>query len=369
MRSRTSCTTIGSGLVVALGSCTVPSLDLSGRPCPCLDDWVCNPDTRTCEPAAAGSTGGGDTSDASSDPTAASGDGSTSPGFHIVDFAGDWSTPTTIHWAWTVEGEEASFHAYEVWVATSEAALSSDADAVVFDATVNPELSRWILDNTNDPEPVAGTITDGLEPGTEYFARLFVLDTAGGRTASPNVAVRSTAALPVDEHVIYADDPPAGGLALPLCMTRTDAAPAAGSTHHYAHVMKCSPTLGSQCEEGGAAECWENLRLQNLPLSPLVLGDGEFAGAFLEAYVAIDGASAGAHGWWSEFGLQDATQQWHAYKGLTLRADGSYRRYEIPLSRLGLTADTFDGTAVGFRVGSTFPDGTTVRFDEVRVRW
>lgn len=349
---------LGLGLAGSPSGCTVDSLDLSGRPCPCLPDWECNPDTQTCERAGDDDSGDGASGDGASD---------VAP-FDGIELSADWSTPTAIHWAWTLTGDAADFHAYELWVATSASALDGGTDVRVFDGATNPELSRWILNNTNDPEPVLGTITDGLEPGVEYFARLFVLDTAGGRTPSDNVAVRATMMTPVSDYLVYGDEPTGNGN-LPWCMTRTDTAPAAGSTHHYAHVMQCDPDNGSGCEGGGAPECWENLRLHNIEGPSLTLGDGEFAGAFLEAYVAIDGAAADAHGWWSEIGIQSAGDSWHNYKGMTLRADGTYRRYEIPLTQLGLTADTFDGTVTGFRVGSTFPDATTVRFDEVRIRW
>lgn len=363
---------------MSLCACIVPTLDLSGRPCPCVDGWQCDPSTQTCERGQAGSTSVGDAGDsdtadndtADNDPTLASSeDTAAATPFDVTEFAADWSTPTSIHWAWTIAGEEADFHAYEVWVATSEAALSDQNAVAVFDGSVNPELSRWILNNTNGTDAVLGTITDGLEPGVDYFARLFVLDTSGGRTHSPNVAVRATNTPPVSEAVIFADDPP-GGQMYPECMQRVDTNAAAGSTHSYAHQMMCEPGVGSGCQGGGAPECWENLRLQNLTGPPLSIGGGEFADAFIEVYVAIDSTAVGdAHGWWSEVGIQGSDDVWHSVKALTIRADGAYRRYEIPLTQLGLTSDTFDGVVAGFRVGSTFPDATTVRFDEVRIRW
>ncbi len=365
---------VGPALAVSAASCVVPSIDLDGRPCPCVDGWVCNPDTMVCERTGgdgdADDSGGSDGTTVGETTVASGGaDTASAPAFDVLAFTADWSTPTSIHWAWDVAGEEADFHAYEVWIATSEAALTAGTDVHVVDDTINPELSRWTLNNTTDIDAVVGTITDGLQPGVEYFARLHVLDTAGGRTSSPNVAVRSTTSAPVSAYVVFADDPP-GGLTLPECMARVDSAPAQASTHHYAHVMRCDPELGTSCTTGGAPECWENLRLQNLPGEDLMLGNGEFTDAFVEAWVAIDGVDdAAAHGWWSELGIATGDGSWHVYRGLTLRADGTYRRYEIPLTQLGLTPETFDGIVTGFRVGSTFPDATTVRFDEVRIRW
>lgn len=353
-------------LLVSLG-CTVPAVDLDGRPCPCVDGWICDAVSQTCErddeEGSTGVIGTGRTSDGDSS-------SGTAPSLEVVELSADWSTPRSIHWRWEVDGDEASFHAYEIWIATAAEDLEDASTATVFDGTVNPELDRFSLVNTMDVDFVRGTITDGLEPNTEYFARLRVLDTAGGSSLSPNVAVRSTAAPPNDELVVFSDaDPVPPGDTLPACMERTDTAPLLG-THHYELTVRCSEGGVSICTDDPAAavECYENLRVQGLDLPVPNIGGGDFADAFLEVSVAVDPPDDNlAHGWWSDFSVQ-AGEQWTGLRGVTIRADGAYRLYQIPLTQLGLDVDTFTGVQ-GFRVGSMWRHAARVRFDEIRLRW
>jgi hypothetical protein len=353
--------------------CVVGPLDLSGRACPCTDGWVCDVTTDTCrrgenatEPGATQSSGG-ETSITPDEET----DGISTPAFEVVAFSSDWSTPNAIHWTWAVVGRVEDFHAWEVRVAASREALDGD-DVQVFDGSINPELARFTLRNTGDEEPVTGTITDGLDASTEYFARLFVLDTAGGRTMSPNVAVRSTGPSPTNGVAILSDvDPIPPGLALPSCYVHADDAPAAGTTHHYQLRHFCTsegvPTCTDPDEPG--PECWENLRLQGMTVPVTGLAAGDFADAYLELYVAVEAlADVVGHGWWSELALV-AGGGIHAYKGLTIRADGQYRRYQIPLVQLGLTHRVLASVAEGLRVGSSWSNGSTIRVDEAWIRW
>ncbi len=306
--------------------------------------------------------------------TAATSEGSASGGtqtpFEVVAFSADWSTPSSVHWIWELAGDEADFRAYEVWVATSPEALEQ-GDVVIFDRTVNPELGRYSLANTSGVDLVVGTISDGLQPSTEYYGQLHVLDTAGGQTVSSNVAVRPTTAEPTSSRTLFADDDPfSAGFGLPECMQRTDVAPSEG-THHFELLVACSAQEMSVCEEvtEPAAECFENLRLQNLELPEANIGGGDFADAFLELDVAIvPPDDSPAHGWWGDISIQHGAG-WPGAQGITLRADGAYRRYQIPLSQMGLTPETFDGFVGGVRVGSQWRHGSVVRFDEVRLRW
>lgn len=363
------------GTASSLG-CIAPSIDLEGRPCPCIEGWVCDAATQTCLEASTitidGTQGTGDEGVATESTSAG-----IQPRFEVIEFAADWSTPESIHWTWTIVGEPADFHAFEVWVATSTEALDDETAAVVFDGSVNPELRRFALDDSQDMEPVVGTITDGLVPSTDYFARMYVLDTAGGRAASPNVAVRSTTAAPTEEAVLFADMA-LGGFTLPACMLASEVAPADGTARHYEARIGCTlapngrgelvPT--STCEPSTEPECYENLRLGDLPVPPLNINAGEFPGAFVEASVAVvtaDGLSPQAA--WADLSVEVGDRGWTGFRAITFRADGEYRRYQIPLSALGLDARTFDGVLTGFRVGSTWPAEALIRLDEVRVRW
>jgi hypothetical protein len=357
-------------------ACVVGDVDLSGRACPCVDGWVCDTATDTCRRGDdVGGTGPGATGDASAGAQSTD-DGSSGAEpaemFDVVSFAADWSTPNAIHWTWGVEGEADAFHAWEVRVATSTEELEAGG-GVVFDGSLNPELDRFTLRNTNEEEPVTGTITDDLLPATEYFARLSVLDTAGGRSVSANVAVRTTTAAPVDGVTIFADaDPFPPGVAYPMgCYVRTDGAPAAGTTSHFELHHFCDAAGNASCTEDvdGQPECWENLRLQDMSVPVPGLTAGDFSDAYLELYVAIE-APAGAvgHGWWSELSIDASDAIWK-YTGLTIRADGEYRRYQVPLTQFGLGPETLASLAQGVRVGSTWTAGSRIRVDEVRIRW
>jgi hypothetical protein len=357
--------------------CVVGPLDLSGRACPCTEGWVCDAATDTCRRPEAADDGGSEsgTGEISTTDSVGEADATTgepeAPAFEVVGFSSDWSTPNSIHWTWQVEGAIEDFHAWEVHVATSAETVES-GDGLVFDGTVNPELSRFTLRNTNDEERVVGTITDGLTASTEYFARLIVLDTAGGRTVSPNVAVRSTGPAPTNGVAILADDDPIPpGLALPSCYQHADDAPAEGTTHHYQLRHFCSDEGVATCIEPDdpAPECWENLRLQGMSVPVTGLSAGDFADAHLDVFIAVDApADVAGHGWWSELALA-AGGSIHGYKGLTIRADGSYRRYQIPLAQLGLTHRVLASVAEGLRVGSSWANASTIRVDEAWIRW
>lgn len=348
------------GSVLAHG-CVIADVDLAGKACPCADGWECDELTDTCRRSDVDDGGSG-----------------SAPGeaFEIVAFSADWSTPNAIHWTWQVEGQEADFHAWEVHLSTSAEALESGTDVVVVDGDDNPELDRFFLRNTQMDERVVGTVTADLEPSVEYFARLHVLDTAGGRTVSPNVAVKATGPAPIGGVPIFHDeDPFPPGYALPSCYVRTDVAPYEG-THHFELRHACTATDVATCASDEAeptVECWENLRLQDMSVE---LGAGfeasEFNDAYLELFVAIDasGVPSGApgHGWWSEIKLRAADAVW-SYSPITIRADTTYRRVQIPLAQLGLDHATLAGLVQGVDVGSEWAHGSVIRVDEAQIRW
>ncbi len=351
------------GLV--LGGCVLPSVELDGKACPCEPGWTCDASTQTCRAAV-------DSADPESDAT--SGEPGTgapqTPRFDILSFSADWSTPESIHWTWEVEGADEDFHAWALWLATDEAALDDEAEVLVFDGRSNPELDRFVLKNTQGIDPVVATLTRGLRPNTPYFARLFVFDTAGDRWQSPNVAVRSTTLQPNAERVLFDEEPLNGGAyPNPVCFQRTDAAPLAGS-HHYSLALRCDSDGDQTCEAGDpdVAECWENLRLENLGIGLDDLGGGDFTDAFLEFHLAIDTDDPEGHGWWSSAGLA-IDETIFGVAPLTFPADGTYHRFQIPLTQMGITLDAIADPIHSVRIGSQWQYGTTLRLDAVRVRW
>lgn len=349
-----------SWLPVVATACTVASVDLDDKRCPCADGWVCNTAIDRCRAVAGAST------DTAAETTSSGGS------FAIEAFAADWSTPHGIHWHWEVAGVADDFHAYELWISDDAAALDDPDAAVIFDATRNPELGRFELRNTNDLELVQATITDGLQPGTEYFARLHVLDTAGGRSSSDNVAVRSTTAAPVNSVMILGDDDPFTPDNLrPTCIVRSDAAPFGDTTHHFALTHHCTADGEAACDEAQspAPECWENLRLENLSIDIGQLDAGDFTDAFLELAIAVDAPPGTVgHGWWSTIGVGSG-EMTRSFSPLTIRADGEYRVVQVPLLQMGIDHAELGGVVTGARVGSTWHTGSVIRVDEIRIRW
>lgn len=348
-------TTRSIALVVLLTACVVADVDLEGKACPCAPGWTCDEPSQIC---------------------VRDDDGEQAGAFEVVSFAADWSTPHAIHWTWEVVGDAADFHAWEVHLAASAEALDAGTDVIVVDGTTNPELDRFFLRNTESDEPVVGTVTRDLEPEREYFARLHVLDTAGGRSTSANVAVRATTAAPIDGVAIFADDEPfPPGYALPVCYARSDATPHSG-THHYELVHGCTAGGDPSCthdDPGATVECWENLRWQDMAID---LGPdfaaSEFNDAYIEMWVAIDVSAvtsgAAGHGWWAQLRLRAADTLW-SYDPLTLPADGAYHRHELPLAQVGLDHATLGGVVQGLDVGSEWAHGTVIRVDEAWIRW
>ena len=369
---------------VVLGGCVLEPVELDGRACPCVSGWVCDPSTETCRRSAQETSGGvGSSGTTGSEPpastsaadptTTASAESSTGtpPGrFDVQAFSADWSTPESIHWTWDVVGEEGDFLAWELRVATDQAGLDAGEGVMVFDDSTNPELGRFVLKNTAGVDPVVAAVTRGLTPSTEYVARLLVYDTAGGVSQSPNVAIRRTTEPPTQSVVLFADDPWSAGYPLPGCMERTDVAPFEGS-HHQEVQIWCDGAGDPSCTllEETSAECWENLRFEEMGESLSGLGGGDLADAFLEfslAVIAPEGVEG--HGWWSSAGVRiDGMPR--EYKPLTFPADGTYHRFQVPLTQMNITLDDLAGPLGGPRVGSRWQHGTVLRLDEVRVRW
>jgi hypothetical protein len=368
-------------LGLLLGGCVLEPVDLDGKACPCASGWVCDPDTQTCRAGAvdpASSTGGSSglaETSTGGNPSSTSADPGTSttgaiPGrFDVVSFSADWSTPESIHWTWEVEGDEADFHAWEIHVAADEAGL--DTSPQVYDGDTNPELGRFVLKNTAGVDPVVASLTRGLEPSTEYVARLFVFDTSGGVSQSSNLAVRRTSDAPTQSLLLFDDEPiPAGSYPLPECLQRSEMAPAEGS-HHLSASLWCDAEAGAVCEQPlqPGVECWENLRLESLQLSLDGLGGGDLSDAFLEFSLAIDVPDGvEGHGWWGSAGVRigEGTRE---YSPLTYPADGAYHRFQVPLTQMGIGLDELGETLQGPRLGSQWQHGSTLRLDAVYVRW
>jgi hypothetical protein len=226
-------------------------------------------------------------------------------------------------------------------------------------------------------------LTLDLSPSTTYYAQLEVVDTGGGVSMSPNMAVKSTGLQPVYAVTIF-DDAFAStpGLVLPSCYAQSMEAPAEDSAVHFEWLVRCLDVGG-----GGASTCdnvvqswpvcWENLRWEDMSIAltdAVSFGPGAFERAYVEFFVAIDASGADSegptHGWWADAGIT-LEGGLKSFPRLTYRSDGAYRRYQIKLSEFGagLGYEDFEGSLDGFRVGTQWAHGALVRVDEVRIRW
>ncbi|HWB74575.1 MAG TPA: hypothetical protein VG755_06460, partial [Nannocystaceae bacterium] len=279
----------------------------------------------------------------------------------VAELRAAWATPNTVRWSWDAEGRADDLRDYELVVGPSEAdVLATSHRCRVFTRVDNPELGHFLLPRTGGEDPVRATITDGHAPDAAVFARLWAIDTSGRRHAS-NVASIHTAAAPIAEVVVFADERP-HGFAIPE-LTVSDARPFAG-THHLQFVSHCE-----------TPHCFANLRWQDLrvPLQGMTPGDWATT-AYLELAVAVDGD---ATSWWSQlrvwFDGRSLDDVGH-FNSFALRSDGEYRVLQVPLRaftfRDGLApAQQLEHDLFELGLGGWWPPGAIVRIDEVRVRW
>jgi hypothetical protein len=291
--------------------------------------------------------------------------GDQSPGngdIKVSNLRADWSTPAMVRWTWEASGPRARFKAYMLITGESAAdVLSRTGSAVVWTGAQNPELEVYTLPPAGT-DPAVSTLTDGHKAATTYLAQLIATDVDGG-TTSTLLATTTTAPMPADQLVIFSEvDTP--GYSIPDAFTFTTGVDAYLGTHYYEYLSSCPP---------GEASCWENLRRSEVQLSTAALPAASFDDVFLEFAVACTGAT----NWWTDVWLRFNNSSgvfWH-FKGWTLRCDGEYRLYQIPLPVFDSgTASLQHPEAAGLLyefmiVGGDWTANSRVRVDEVRLRW
>lgn len=274
-----------------------------------------------------------------------------------------WGTPNTIRWDWEAQGDPDRLLAYELVVGTSEDdVLSGGGSTVVWTEEQNPELGRFLLPRTGGEDPVVFTATDALEPDTRYYAQLIARDTAGNATVS-NIAAGRTSQPPVDEIVIIADENTAG-FSIPGTFALSSERPFAG-TQGYRYESVCE----------GQAECWENLRRQEILLDVGAISQGSFGTtAYFEVALAIESETTP---WWCSFWLWydgSSADRLASYDAWTGRTGGDYRVIQVPLRAFLIQGeptpyDELSFGLYGFNVGGPWSDGAVVYVDELRLRW
>ena len=358
-------------LAVGLAACVIRDVDFDAKRCPCDEGFWCDDARDRCVPGEPpdGGPGGGDAPgiDAGPRPDAPGVDAGETPGvFGVENLRAEWATPNTIRWAWDPTGAETDLAYYEIVVSESE----DLSGASVWDVDDNPELGRYRLPRTGLGDVVTGTITDGLTEDTFYYAQLVAVDTAGGRVRS-NVAVGHTevAPRPMGFVVMFDDARRGGGYALPGCIDVVGTGEHAAGTAHLEWLVRCEDGLSAECAAGTGGECWENLRQQDMTIDLSGLSVGDFSTAFLEFALSYTGEQPA---WYSEASVMVGTTRF-TFVPLTHRADGRYRRFQIPLdqmSHMGTPMTHADlATLTSWRFGAQWTHDGVVRVDEIRIRW
>ena len=298
----------------------------------------------------------------------------TEPSVGVHGLAVAWATPNTVRWSWQVHGDVANLLRYELRLAgTRDAVAAGDASARVIGPEQNPELAYATLPNTKAGDLVLGTTAEGLTPGTEYYAQLSATDSRGAVARSEIVATRTP--LPPNRSLALYSDARGSGRAWPAvhpeCLVESEARPHAGAKH-YLYRAACDAQGHATCD-GGTGEttagCWENLVWSDLDLELGKFTPGMFDAAYLELAVALDGPRPS---FWSELSLRTGTGRW-VVSALTLRADGAYQVLQLPLRVFAADDRALELADVvpvrGFEVGGSWSSGSTVRVDEVYLRY
>ena len=353
-------------LPVALSGCIIRDVDFDDKRCPCDEGFWCDTSQDRCVEGAAPDGGivGVDApgSDIGPRPDAPGEDGV----FEVANLRAAWATPNAIRWAWDPLGAEGDLAYYELVVGQSE----DLAGARVWDVGDNPELGRYRLPRTGLGDVVTATITDELSEDTFYYAQLVAVDTAGGRSRS-NVAVGHTdvAPRPTGVVVLFDDARSGGGYPLPGCIDVSMSGEHAAGTAHLEWLVRCDAGLSAECAAGSGGECWENLRQQGMTIDLSGLSMGDFSTAFLEFELSYTGDQPA---WYSEVSVMVGTTRF-TVAPLTYRADGQYRRFQIPLDQMSYMGTPMThgdlGTLTSWRVGAQWTHDGVVRLDEIRVRW
>jgi hypothetical protein len=359
MRSAATCV-LTVALVFAVAGCGVGRIDLSGRSCPCAKGWVCDVGG-VCRV----------------------------PGPQTTDnLRAAWTTSNSIRWEWNVTpGPWQSYVLVVGPVAQDVAARTGTATLWTKERSrdLGEDRQASVSISSIDKPGLGATVTDGLQPNTEYFAELIAIQEATSVWVT-NAARGRTLPEPNREAVIFQDDP------LP-------------------DRVKVSPEwYRMQSTGGGPVPCQHGRGLCYGGRTPAP--DGYFNLKFAEAEFSVGPFSKEVfeNSAFLEFALvtSKASKQWmsqqawisfgkcppppgkciphYEYEELVIRGDGRYQIVQLPLRALvgktgPLTYDVLHDLRFQpgdpkspvllreFNVGAHWSADTDVRVDEVRVRW
>jgi hypothetical protein len=322
-------------------SCSIGELDIEGKQCPCPEpDWSCNTLSNQC----------------------------CAPRFDVEGFSADWVTSRNVRWQWTPLGAEDDFGSYVIDVARTPAEIESGAPQHRIDQESNPELGRYILLNTHDPEVTDASVTYDLDNPVGWYGRMTARDATGCPFHSA-IAPATTLPDPLQRVVLFDDQPPATLL----------------FSHGSFDLADCD---GDPCLESvsGSSET------QNLRLFDLAIGGSAFdmsvvqfeAQAMLEMRVWLeDSTSSFWTSIWLELPPPAGIFRFEPYSPIrtpTEPAQSSYLTVQVPLRELLRDADGLPlthqqltdpsaGGVVQVSFGTIVPESKRVWLDDISIRW
>lgn len=349
------CGLIATGL---LSSCSLAPVPLEGLECPCAAGWTCDPGTGTCVQGEGGICGR-----PGAEPGAVT----------ISDVTPEWTTLNQMRLTWATAGSDELFE-YEIDIAESDLALARGDVLRTITSADNPELGRAFLPGTSGDDPVLASTVRDLEGDARYAARLVAIDSRGDVSCSETISFTTNPALRNGGLALANES--LEGIVLPTCFPlRMDASRAAEGDAYFEYQSYCDTDVGAVCDEPAmtAPTCWQNLRIQDINVPVSDMGEGDLRLAYYEVDVAIENSE---NGYYADLGIQ-LEAGFFIIGSQTLVADGEYHTYQIPLSalrgadgapaRIGL--DEMSGGIRGFRVGTSWAHGATVRIDNAAIRW
>jgi hypothetical protein len=327
--------------VSALG-CTFDDLDHTGKTCPCSDGYACDWESNTCVKPAAGC----------------------QSLVGMQDFRIAWTTPNSIAWQWNALGDGKDFGGYRLHYGRGESP-DTGSEQVQLSSEENPELGLWEAPYTGDTFLIQLTMAQELQPETLYWARLEVQDATGCSYQSPIVTATTDQAPPLDQTglVVFDDALPPNvwtGPVVPAELVKTDPANAYAGTSYLEWVS--DGTSG------------ENIQILEYDFPYSLVGENLERSAFLEFAVSLEQTS---NSYYSRVFIDgSAPSAWREarFEGFTVKADGKYRLFQIPVRALQMadggpfytSTDHFQKFAFGC---SPFLSGAVIRLDQIRMRW
>ncbi|MDQ3033191.1 MAG: hypothetical protein M3Y87_12300 [Myxococcota bacterium] len=353
-----------------VAGCVLEPVPIDGLACPCAAPYVCDEAASRCVERLVTVCGRARVSAGSID---------------LSTFERSWVTPEQAGVRWALE-DPSVVSELQIDLAASATAMD-EGDFETIDGEVNPELGRPFLLRTSGSDPVLSTVLRDLAPDTAYAVRLVVIDRGGRVSCSDDVPLRTNLA-PTDAIELFEESLPPGARLRPICTGSTlaiDPATAHEGEASIAHTFLCAragDATTSVCTEPAelGAECWENVGFESASIDAQRLSAGDFDSAFVEVAVAIDDTSTA---FWSEADLRVGADLYRISR-FTLVADGTYHRYQLPLSALRracyddppgctwnepLALAALSESIGGFRVGTTLSHGARLSVDSIFLRW